>query len=495
MRTRLAATAILVLGIASAGAFGPIGPLTRSRPALHTRPRALAMSAELAVEPAAEEDAITEECDISQPTLCDAEMPPWLRNLAELQERGVGSVALLVATAVSLTLANVGRTAAWWLPFWSTPVGPAIGGHALSPRGWINEGLMAVFFFVVGLEIKQELRLGSLSSVKKALLPCIAAVGGMVTPMAVYLAVQLLPMMGGGSLAALTVPMATDIAFAMAIFGFFRSRMPPSASVFLLTLATVDDLGAIFVLATCFASHVYPGFLAAAAGVTAALTWMCKKRMTDMRLYSAGGAALWWCLLRSGISADVAGVLAALCVSTRAVVRLTDGGTEHLTERLITRLSPLSTFFIMPAFALANTAVPLGGLRAAAAGAASTTVAPAAGIGLGLLLGKPLGIFGATWLAIKLGAAQMPEGMRNSHLGVVSVLGAIGFTMCLLLTEVSMPPLLQPIPKLAVLVSSLVASVVAAGAMARMRPVEAATPADESPVQAAVQEAVAKKDD
>lgn len=482
---------LLVLGLASAGAFSPVGPLTRSRPVLHARPHAVAMSAELelAMEPEPEEVA-TEDCSLANPTLCEAEMPPWLRNMAELQERGVGSVALLAATAVSLTLANVASTAAWWLPFWSTPIGPPIGGHALSPRGWINEGLMAIFFFVVGLEIKQELRLGSLSSVKKALLPCIAALGGMVTPMAVYLAVQMLPMMGGGSLAALTVPMATDIAFAMAIFGFFRSRMPASASVFLLTLATVDDLGAIFVLATCFASHVYPGFLAAGAGVTAALAWMCRKKMTDMRLYTAGGAALWWCLLRSGISADIAGVIAALCVSTRAVVGLTDGTTEHLTERLITRLSPLSTFFIMPAFALANTAVPLGGLRAAAAGSAAATVAPAVGIGLGLLIGKPLGIFGSTWLAIKLGAAQMPEGMRNSHLGVVSVLGAIGFTMCLLLTEVSMPPLLQPIPKLAVLISSLVASVVAAGAMARMSPVEAAaaTTADEA-------EAVAKKED
>ena len=297
-------------------------------------------------------------------------------------------------------------------------------------------------------------------------------------------------MMGGGSLAALTVPMATDIAFAMAIFGFFRSRMPASASVFLLTLATVDDLGAIFVLATCFASHVYPAFLVAAAGVTAALAWMCRKQSADVRLYTAGGAALWWCLLRSGISADVAGVIAALCVSTRAVVGLRDGTTEHLTERLITRLSPLSTFFIMPAFALANTAVPLGGLRAAAAGSAASTVAPAAGIGLGLLLGKPLGIFGATWLAIKLGVAQMPEGMRNSHLGVVSVLGAIGFTMCLLLTEVAMPPLLQPIPKLAVLVSSLVASLAAAGAMARMKPVEV-TACVEPPEE----EVVAKKED
>lgn len=418
-------------------------------------------------------------------------MPEWLRNLAEWQERGLGSFVLLLATAVSLSLANMASTSKWWLPLWSSPIGPPIGGHALSPRGWINEGLMAVFFFVVGLEIKQELRLGSLSSVKKALLPCIAAIGGMITPMAVYLGVQALPMMGGGSLAALTVPMATDIAFAMAIFGFFRSSMPPSSSVFLLTLATVDDLGAIFVLATCFASHVYPVFLAAAAAVTAALGALGRKRNSDMRLYSAGGALMWWCLLRSGISADIAGVLTALCLSTRAVVAVDgDGGTERLSERLITRLSPLSTFFIMPAFALANTAVPLGGVLSVGAGAAAATIAPAAGIALGLIIGKPLGIFGATWLAVKLGLAQMPTGMTKRHLGVVGMLGAIGFTMCLLLTEVSMPALLQPIPKLAVLIASAVASIAGAGAMWRLGPYSAPPQPAGSAVQAAVQAAV-----
>ena len=252
----------------------------------------------------------------------------------------------------------------------------------------------------------------------------------------------------------------------------------------------VDDLGAILVLATCFAHNVAPAFLAAAAAITASLAWLNRRCTNDVRLYSAGGLALWWCLLRAGVSSDIAGVLTALCLSTRAVVRLDDGTSERLSERLITRLSPLSTFFIMPVFALANTAVPLGGLFAGAI-AVAASLGPAAGIGLGLLLGKPLGIFGATWLACRLGVAQMPAGMKNVHLAVVSMLGAIGFTMCLLLTEVSMPPLLQPIPKLAVLISSLVASVVAAGAMARMSPVEAAAAA----ATADEVEAVAKKED
>ena len=147
----------------------------------------------------------------SQPSLCAAgsNVPLWVDRANDLQERGLGSVFLLAATALSLTLANTAMTSARWLSFWAAPIGPAIGGHALSPQGWVNEGLMALFFFVVGLEIKLELRRGSLSSVRKAVLPCIAAMGGMIVPMLVYLLTT--AFFGGGSLAAVTVPMATDI--------------------------------------------------------------------------------------------------------------------------------------------------------------------------------------------------------------------------------------------------------------------------------------------
>ena len=439
-----------------------------------------------------------DDCDIVTPTKCaPGEMPPWIDKLNELQEKGLGSVVLLAATFLSLTLANCGATSAAWLSFWSSPVGPRIGGHALSLQGWTNEGLMAIFFFVVGLEIKLELRHGSLSSVRKALLPCIAALGGMLTPMAVYAATVTL--LGGGSLAALTVPMGTDIAFAMAIFGFFRAKMPASAATFLLTLATVDDLGAILVLATCFAHDIRPAFLGAALTLISGMGLLGRKQSTSKAAYGVGGAALWWCLLRAGVSADIAGVAVALCISTKALKTgrgkgageessnssssssstLAEGAEEEeeegepWSERLITLLSPLSTFFIMPAFALANTAVPLGGsLLAGMKGAAAQhgAVAPAAGISAGLLLGKPLGIFGATLLATKVGVAPLPPGMTKRHLGVIGMLGGIGFTMCLLLTEVAMPPVYRPVPKLAVLVSSGLACVASAAAMWRLKP-------------------------
>ena len=404
----------------------------------------------------------------------------WIEEAAEVVEKGtVPSLMLIAATFVSLTLANLPATSATWLQIWSTHLGPAIGGHALSLRAWINEGLMAVFFFVVGLEIKQEFRLGSLATIRKAILPCLAAVGGMITPMAVYLLCQsLLPL---PSLAALTVPMATDIAFAMGILGFFRSAMPLSASAFLLTLATVDDLGAIAVLAVCFASNVSFPFLGGAAAIFLLLAALGRRGSSDLRVFGAGGAGLWYCLLRSGVNSDVAGVLAAMCISTSAAVQLPSGRTERLTERAIRRICPFTAFAVMPLFALANTAVKLGGAAATSASAASAaaaataaSVAPAVGIAAGLVLGKPLGIFGFTWLADKLGIAALPSGMNLSHLGVVGMLGGIGFTMCLLLTEVALPSAMQTIPKLAVLASSALAAAIAAAMMARMPPAEEA---------------------
>lgn len=400
--------------------------------------------------------------------------PKFLDRLADLTEQGLGSVVLVTATAISLALANNRATSAAWLGFWTQTIGPHIGSHALSVRGWINEGLMAVFFFVVGLEIKQELRIGALASVRKALLPCIAALGGMVVPMLVYALLNLV--IPGGSFAAVTVPMATDIAFAMAIFGFFRNKMPVSASAFLLTLATVDDLGAILVLATCFAKDVSMPFLGASAAIVAALTGVGRtKNFSDMKVFSAGGFALWYCLLRAGVCSDIAGVLAALCVSTQALVR-SPKGPERVTDRVITKLAPFSTFFIMPLFALCNTAVRFGG-GAAAAAAANV---PALGITLGLLLGKPIGIFGFTWLSTKLGFAEMPEKMNNKHLGIVGILGGIGFTMCLLLIDVSLPAALHAAPKLGVLVASGLAAGISSILMSMLPAKKATPPATES---------------
>ena len=223
-------------------------------------------------------------------------------------------------------------------------------------------------------------------------------------------------------------------------------------------------------LATCFASGLVPGFLAAAAGAIVALAAAGRRGANDMKLFAAGGAGLWWCLLRAGINADVAGVVAALCISTNAKVTTRSGKAESLTLRAISRLEPLSAFLIMPLFALANTAVQFGAASVTAAPTASASVATALGVGAGLLLGKPLGIVGFTWFATKSGACTMPVGMRDVHLAIVGMLGGIGFTMCLLLSEVALPPPMQAAPKLMILASSAVASAIAAIAMSKQRP-------------------------
>ena len=427
---------------------------------------------------------------------CASPLPEWMRKLSELEERGAASVVLLAATALSLGLANGAATSAAWLRFWTLPVGPRIGAHALSVQGWINEGLMALFFFVVGLEIKLELREGSLSTPRKALLPCLAALGGMLVPMAVYALVQLL-VPGGGSLAALTVPMATDIAFALAILSFFRDRMPASATTFLLTLATVDDLGAILVLALFASSSISPPFLAAAAAAAAAVAALGRSRSTDARLFGLGGAALWYCLLRGGINADIAGVVAGLSVSTKAELFTRAEGSgkggggkgsgkgggakkEKLGARLVARLSPLCAFVVMPLFALANTAVKLPALTAggsSGSAAVGRSVGPALGVLAGLVLGKPLGILSFSWMASSLGLARYPAGLTSAHTAIVGLLGGIGFTMCLLLCETTLPggAATQALPKLAVLVGSASAAVVAALAMRSLPPLATGT--------------------
>ena len=224
-------------------------------------------------------------------------------------DKGLGSIMLLGATALSLYLANSGY-AHDFIHFWEHfHFGPKAIGLFLNAHEWVNEGLMAIFFFNVGLEIKREFAFGSLSDIKAALLPCFGALGGMIAPMGIYLALN---MVNGGITAGWAIPMATDIAFAMGVYNFFKNRMPPAVAAFLLTLATVDDLGAIAVIAVCFAKGIVPAYLAASAAITGALFVACKKKVTNMAVYGGLGIALWYALLKGGINADIAGVVEAV---------------------------------------------------------------------------------------------------------------------------------------------------------------------------------------
>lgn len=404
----------------------------------------------------------------------EQEMQAGAGVIQEWLEKGLGSVILLAATAVSLTLANLDATSSTWLALWDTKIGPAMGHHgALTLRGWVNEGLMALFFFVVGLEIKRECVHGSLSSLKKAALPCLAALGGMVVPIGVYCAFNAA---SNGILQGWAIPMATDIAFAMGIYGFFRNRMPGCVSAFLLTLATVDDLGAILVIALFFAGHINPMFLGGAVAISAVMLWadqmtQATARTAYMLKYMLMMAGLWYCLLIGGINADVAGVVTALAIPAWAPApEGSPAPPEHegepvtLIDHLVYLWNPWTTLIVMPLFALANTAVPID-----ASFISGLTHQPIAlGIAVGLFVGKPIGITLFSLLGVKLKVAEFPKYMNLKHLLTVGVLGGIGFTMSLFLITLSLAGLdyAGRLAKVAIIVSSTVAAIVGAGMMA-----------------------------
>jgi len=384
----------------------------------------------------------------------------WLHQLNHTLESGAGSALLGVCALVSMVLANLSSTSESWTSIWSLHVGPPVGGHALTVKGWVNEGLMALFFFQVGLEIKKEMTEGALASVSQAALPCIAALGGMVVPMGIYAIIN--TSMSGGSLDGMTIPMATDIAFAMGVFSLFKKQMPSTSAPFLLALATADDLGAIAVIAVCFAGTISPVYLAASAATLLAAILLGRKGFHGSSwFFVVPGVGLWYFMLRGGINADVAGVLVALCVPMRCLA-----GSE-VVERLIHRWAPVCAMFILPVFALANCAVTLGG---GDSGEESTSYAVPMGVALGLMLGKPLGICGFTMIACKLGVSKMPEGMKTSHLVIVGMLGSIGFTMCLFLIECSLTGPVASITKLSVLLASVLSAALSAFAMAMLPP-------------------------
>lgn len=361
-------------------------------------------------------------------------------------EEGLGSSILLLAASVSLLLANLPATSTSWLAYWDQTIGPMIGGHALSRQDWVNEGLMALFFFSVGLEVKKELVEGSLASPKKAALPCVAALGGMVVPMLVYFVSQFLA--PGGSLAGITVPMATDIAFAMGVFRVFRNRMPQSAGPFLLALATADDIGAIAVIAVCFAHHVNVTYLALAALVLVSAAFVgYRQEAGSSRALALPGIGLWYCLLRGGVNADIAGVLTACCVPVR-----TERGGQIL-ERLLERWTLVCSVIILPLFGLANCAVPLAGKEGLAGHMAGHIAVPLGVLG-GLVIGKPLGIVGFSYASMRMGITSLPPDMTRRHLCILGMLGSVGFTMCLFLIENALTGHTAQLSKIAVFMGS-----------------------------------------
>ena len=429
-------------------------------------------------------------------------VPPPLRlptPLREyLREEAAGGVVLMAAAVVALVWANSPWRAAY-AALWETSLAIQVGRFGIEAdlHHWVNDGLMTLFFLVVGLEIKRELVAGELSTWRKAALPVVAAVGGMAVPAAIYAAGNA----GGPGAPGWGVPMATDIAFAVGVLALLGSRVPAALKVFLLTLAVVDDLGSIAVVALFYSRGVDPAALAVAAGVVVLVAVLVRAGVWWLPLHIGLGVALWLAMWRSGVSPALAGVAMGLLTPARPtappeVARDQGGelagaladdprpprlremlrearGTVPLAERLAHDLHPVSAFVVVPLFALANAGVSLerGGLAAPGAGAVL------GGILAGRVLGKLAGISLATWLAVRLGLASRPAETSWPQLAGVATVAGIGFTVPLFVADLAFPDgRFQAPVKLGLLLASVVAG--AAGALvlvlaARRRPAAA----------------------
>jgi NhaA family Na+:H+ antiporter len=338
-----------------------------------------------------------------------------LRDFLRLE--AASGLVLLAAAVLALIASNSGLARYYGL-FLDTPVEIRLGAlHLAKPLLlWINDGLMALFFLVVGAEIKRELVEGELSGWRKAALPAIAAVGGMVVPALVYLAFN---HGDGEALKGWAIPSATDIAFALAVAALLGRRVPASLKIFLLAVAIIDDLGAIVVIAFFYTSNLSLLALLLAAAVLAVMILLNRLGVRRIAPYALLGILLWILVLKSGVHATLAGVATALAVPL--------GGSGHSPlARLEHMLHPWSSFLVMPLFGFAN-----AGLAFADLGLEQLAGGVALGVGCGLFLGKQLGVFGATALAIRLGVGERPAGAGWLGLYGVSLLAGIGFTMSL----------------------------------------------------------------
>lgn len=327
-------------------------------------------------------------------------------------------IVLLACTASALAWAN-----SPWHPAYvsllhhSLPIGYGPMRLDLTVHQWINDGLMALFFLLVGLEIKREMLAGELASVRKAALPIAAAAGGMVVPALLYAALN-----GGGiGERGWGIPMATDIAFALGIATLLGPRVPVSLKVFLAAVAIVDDIGAVLVIAIFYTASIAWANLAVVAALVIALVLLNRAGVQHPAPYLLLGIVLWVAVLSSGVHATIAGVLLALTIPSRG-----SNVESSLLEKLEHSLGNPIAFFVVPLFALANAGVRIGG-----AASSGTSVTVLAGVVIGLVLGKPLGISVASWLAVRMRVATLPDSVTWRMLRGVSWLGGIGFTMSL----------------------------------------------------------------
>lgn len=398
---------------------------------------------------------------------------PMVRFLAQETASGV---LLLLATAVALIWANFFGDS--YHDFWTTEIAIDIGSfHLTEPlEAWVNDALMVLFFFVVGLEIKSEMVVGDLADPRVAAMPALAALGGMVVPALIYLAINF----GGPGSSGWGIPMATDIAFAVGVLALLGPSIPQRLKLFLLTLAIVDDIGAIMVIAIFYTKERSMGWLGLAVGGLILVALLRRWRIWYTPVYVILGVGIWFATFESGVHATIAGV--ALGLLAPATPLLGERTFEHIEDivsgdsvnpvqarnaewamrervsvcgRLIALISPWTSFFIVPVFALANAGIKITGDSVSAA--ASSPVAW--GIILGLVVGKPLGIFAFAAMADRYTDAELPSGITLKHVLGAGAVGGIGFTVALFINGLAFESVvIRDEAVLGILLASLLAS-------------------------------------
>ncbi|MDQ3305487.1 MAG: Na+/H+ antiporter NhaA [Actinomycetota bacterium] len=403
-----------------------------------------------------------------------------------LHTESAGGIVLLVGAVVALVWANSPWQASYE-SLWTTELALELGRFTLSEdlRHWVNDGLMVLFFFVIGLEIKREVVHGELRDPRTAALPALAALGGMVVPAALYLVVTV----GGPGGQGWGIPMATDIAFALGVVALLGRRVPSSLKLFLLTLAIVDDIGAILVIAVVYTSSLDLVALAGAGVALVGVVALRRAEVTWVPIYVAVGACVWLATLVSGVHATIAGVVLGLLTpaspltpavvarewaedladepSPGELVGMTRLAKESVSvaERLAHQLHPFTSFVVVPLFALANAGVVLSG----DAFSAPATGAVAGGVILGLVVGKVVGISAFSWLAVRLGWGTLPAGVAWGQLVGVATVAGIGFTVSLFIAGLAFDdPALVAAAKVGILAASALAALAGSLILARL---------------------------
>ncbi|MBV7257928.1 Na+/H+ antiporter NhaA [Pacificimonas sp. WHA3] len=371
---------------------------------------------------------------------------PMMRDF--LQKESSGGLLLFAAAALAIILANSGL-AAFYTALWEQPAQVRVGALNIDKPLllWVNDGLMALFFFLIGLEVKREILVGELSSLDKAGLPIVAAIGGMAIPALTFLFIN---QGSPENMSGWAIPAATDIAFALGILALLGNRVPAALKVLLLAIAIIDDIGAIAIIALFYTDQLSVLSLGLAGAGLAILVILNRRGVTAITPYALIGLIIWVCVLKSGVHATLAGVAVALAIP------LTGKAGHSPLKTLEHSLHPWIAFAVLPIFAFANAGVSLSGI-----GFADLLAPLPLGIAAGLFIGKQIGVFGFAWVAVKTGIAKLPASLSWRQIYGLSCITGVGFTMSLFIGTLAFDsPAQIDAVKLGVLTGSLLSGLV-----------------------------------